>query len=222
MALGQHRCLAVETQQHRKGDLMSRSHLFAVLLLSALPAWAEPASQQSKDQLNWDIFQKLYPPRALAAHEQGAVGFTVTLDSKGVVTGCHVTHSSGHPLLDEETCKLITMNAQFNPDPNVSASQTRTHEGLIAWKLPAWATALQPPKPVVAAAAPEPLVCKKALRAGSLASFERTCLTPRQWATQSDDMKQPYADMQGTKGSSSSICVGSMGIDVGPGKARDC
>src|SRR3954452_6199236 len=201
--------------------MLRRSLLVVASMLAPLVAQAH-AADSTQDALNWEIFQKLYPPRALAAHEEGAVGFTVTLDSKGAVTGCHVTHSSGHPLLDEETCKLITMNAQFNPDPNVSASQTRTHEGLIAWKLPAWATALQPPKPVVAAAAPEPLVCKKALRAGSLASFERTCLTPRQWATQSDDMKQPYADMQGTKGSSSSICVGSMGIDVGPGKARDC
>jgi len=189
-------------------------HLFAMgIALISLPLSAEGQDQKAaQNALNWEIFQKLYPPRALAAREEGAVGFTVTLDSKGSVTDCQVTHSSGHPLLDEETCKIVTMNAQFNPDSNVSVSQTRTHQGLIAWKLPAWATPLQPPKPVASAAAPEKLVCKKVPRIGSLASFERTCLTPTDWAKQSDDQKQPFADFQGKKGSTSGVsCIGPSG-----------
>ena len=75
-----------------------------------------------------------------------------------------------------------------------------------------------PPKPVAPAAAPEQVVCKKVLRVGTLAAYERTCLTPSQWARQSDEMKQPYEDMQGRKGSSRIICIGGMGTD-GPGGA---
>jgi TonB family protein len=192
-------------------------------LLASSPALAQTSdSKAAQDKLNWDIFQKLYPPRAIAAHEEGAVGFTVTLDSKGQVTRCQVTHTSGHPQLDEETCKIITMNAVFTPDPNLGPSQTKKHEGLITWKLPGWATALEPPKPVTPAAAPEQIVCKKVLRAGTLAGFERTCMTPTQWAKQSDAMKQPYEDMQGKKGSSNGvICIGGAGT-TGPGGAPGC
>lgn len=170
-----------------------------------------PAPVRAQDALNWQIFEKLYPPRALAAHEEGAVGFTVTLDSKGDVTRCQVTHSSGHPLLDEETCKIITMNAVFKADSEIAPSQTRSHEGMIAWKLPQWASTIQPPKPVAAAAAPEQIVCKKNLRTGTLASYERTCMTPTEWAKQSDEMKQPYEEMQGRKGSSREPCFAPSG-----------
>src|SRR5919107_4230428 len=96
--------------------------IIATSLLVASPALAQaPAPEAAaRNASNWDIFQKLYPARALAAREEGAVGFTVTLDSKGEVTNCQVTHSSGHPLLDQETCKLVTLNAQFKPDPGLS------------------------------------------------------------------------------------------------------
>ena len=40
------------------------------------------------------MFQN-YPPRALAAGEQGTVFFVVKLDDKAHPTSCEVTHSSG-------------------------------------------------------------------------------------------------------------------------------
>lgn len=171
---------------------------FAAAVLIAQPVFAADESSQKAAQnaLNWQIFEKLYPKRALEAHEEGAVGFVVTLDNKGDVTRCQVTHTSGHPLLDQETCQIVTMNAQFNPDPSLSPSQTKTHEGLIAWKLPASATVLEPPKPVKAAAAPEQVVCKKTVRVGTLAAFERTCMTPTEWAKQTEQMKEPWKEMQ--------------------------
>ena len=172
----------------------------AALLAAAAPVSAQ--SQAAKNDSMWNVFLKLYPPRALAAHEEGAVGFVVTLDNRGAVTDCRVTHSSGHPLLDEETCKIVTMNAVFNADPGLSPSQSRSHEGMIAWKLPASNTVLAPPAPiVVSTAGPERVVCKKNLKMGTLSGYERICMTPREWAKQSDDMKDVYYDMQGKKGS---------------------
>src|SRR3954469_11068132 len=86
---------------------MLRQSIIAASLLVTAPALAEVSQQQAaQNASNWDIFLKLYPKRALDAREEGAVGFTVTLDSKGDVANCQVTHSSGHPLLDQETCKL--------------------------------------------------------------------------------------------------------------------
>jgi TonB family protein len=193
-----------------------RFFLLAAALLVAQPVFA--ADQGTDDQkaaqnaLNWDIFLKLYPKRALEAREEGAVGFIVTLDNKGEVTRCQVTHTSGHPLLDEETCQILTLHAQFNADPSLSPSQTKIHEGLIAWKLPASTIALEPPKPVPAAAAPEQKVCKKTVRVGTLAGFERTCIAASEWAKQSDQVKQTYEEIQG-KGYS--ICGGTSGATSG-------
>jgi TonB family protein len=175
----------------------------AALLLSAPPTSAQTAqSQAAANAANWDIFLKLYPKRALEAREEGAVGFVVTLDSRGDVTDCKVTHSSGHPLLDQETCKLVTMNAVFRPDPNLGPSQTKTHEGMIAWKLPDSTTPLTPPTAIAASSqAAEKVICKKSIATGTLASVERTCLTQREWNRQSDNAKEMWEDIQGKKGS---------------------
>lgn len=179
--------------------MAKRYSLIAAAILITQPVFA---AEQTADQkaaqtkLNWDIFAKLYPKRALDAREEGAVGFLVALDNKGEVTRCQVTHGSGHPLLDEETCQIVTLHAQFNPDPSLSPSQTKTYEGLIAWKLPASTTVLAPPKPVVAAAAPEQVVCKKTVRVGTLAGFERTCMTPSEWARYEVDMKRDWGKLQ--------------------------
>jgi TonB family protein len=181
-----------------------RSIIIAAGLIAAVPAFAQaPDPKAAQNSANWDVFLKLYPPRALAAKEEGAVGFAVTLDDKGLVTNCQVTHSSGHPLLDEETCKLVTMNAQFKPDAGLAPSQVKTHQGVIAWKLPDSTTRLSTPQAVSSSTAPEKVVCKKSIKTGTLASVERTCMTPREWARQADEMKQPWEDMQGKKGSTS-------------------
>ena len=173
----------------------------AALLAAAAPVSAQ--SQAAKNDSMWNVFLKLYPPRALKAREEGVVGFLVTLDSKGDVTNCQVTKSSGHPLLDEETCKLVTLNAVFKPDPNLSGSQTRTSEGVITWKLPNSTTQLAAPTAVGSNAVPEKVVCKKVVKTGTLSGYERTCMTPTEWAKQSDAMKADFEDIQGKKGSTS-------------------
>lgn len=179
-----------------------RSLIVAAAVIGSGPAIAQAGdSRTAQNAQNWSVFEQFYPQRALAAREEGAVGFTVTLDSKGLVTDCQVTHSSGYPLLDQETCNVITLHAQFKPDPGLSPSQRRTSEGMIAWKLPASATVLAPPKVISSADAPEKMICKKSIRTGTLAGVERTCMTQREWNRQSDESKQVWDEMQGRKGS---------------------
>lgn len=176
--------------------------IIAACVFITAPALAQTADQKAQNASNWDVFLKLYPARALVAREEGAVGFTVTLDNKGDVTGCQVTHSSGHPLLDAETCKLVTLNAVFKPDAGLSPSQTKTSQGVINWRLPdSKGRALPAPTAIASGAAPEKVVCKKALRTGTLADYERTCLTPTEWAKQSEQAKAEWEDLQGKKGS---------------------
>lgn len=183
--------------------------LRGLLVCGAVVAVSLPLSAQAADTAtaanadSWAVFQKLYPRRALAAREEGAVGFKVTIDKAGTVTGCQVTRSSGHPLLDQETCTLITLNAQFQPEPDLTGSQVRTRDGTIAWKLPASGTQLAAPKAIAAAEAPAKVICKRTVRTGTISGFERTCMTQREWTRQGDEMKQPWEDMQGSKGSTS-------------------
>ena len=174
--------------------------LIAATLLGAAPLAAHTAiANQAQNASNWDVFLKLYPRRALAAHEEGTVGFKVTIDKQGTVTGCQVTRTSGHALLDQETCTLITLNAEFQPEEGISGSQVRTREGTISWKLPSSTAQLAAPQAIASADAPEKVICKKTVRTGTIAGIERTCMTQREWTRQSDDAKEQWGEVQGKK-----------------------
>ena len=169
-------------------------------LMAAVPAFAQgPDASSVRNAMNWETLVKLYPPRALAAREQGMVGFVVTLDSKGQPTHCRVTRSSGFPLLDQETCQLITLHAVFKPANGISASQTSTHQGVVNWRLPtsSGSAALAAPKPVRVAEAPEKIVCKRVPRTGSNVGTERVCLSRNEWDRSTDESRKEWEDMRG-------------------------
>jgi len=81
------------------------------LLIQPTLVAAQSKAQRDRD-LHEIVFQN-YPPRALKAGEEGPVFFTVTLDKDASPMTCQVTHGSGYPLLDEETCDLIVQHAVF-------------------------------------------------------------------------------------------------------------
>jgi len=197
--------------------------LFSAVLLVAQPVLAagQSAKADRDRQLHEIVFQN-YPEHALAAGEEGPVFFTVTLDKDAHPVTCQVTHSSGFPDLDDETCKLIVQHAVFSAARDANGGVIRqTTEGVVNWTLPG-----HTPVPInmtataAVASKPEPQVCKKTLRAGTLSSFERTCMTPTEWAKQSDQVKQTYEDLQGKKGNSVCSTSGrSTGMDNGIGAA---
>ena len=161
-------------------------------------AQPKPSVDQSR---NWDAFVKLYPKRALAAGEQGLVAFKLTLDRAGHPTECVVTHSSGHASLDNETCDLLLLHAVFQPPKDSDGNRMSAFhtEGVINWRIPgkeAATTALK-----IASADPlEKKVCKRTVRTGTLAGFERVCMTVREWDRQRAASMDSVADMQGKKG----------------------
>jgi TonB family protein len=178
----------------------------ALIAQSALAAPDVSKEEQSR-QLHEMVF-KSYPPRALAAGEEGPVFFRVKLDKDGAPMSCEVTRSSGHPLLDDETCSLIVQHAVFSGTKDANGHLIpETAEGVVNWTLPGHTPATVNLAPTVAAAPAkaERQVCKRKLKAGSLADYERTCMTPSEWAKQAEVMKQVYADMQGSKGAS--VCA---------------
>ncbi len=178
---------------------------FALLAASALIAQpvmaADSPSKAERDrQLSEIVFQN-YPPRALAAGEEGPVFFTVTLDKTAQPISCQVTHGSGHPLLDEETCDLIVQHAVFNSARDINGRLVReTAEGVVNWTLPGHQPAPINLAPQKVSSLPDKQICKRSVKTGTLSSFERTCMTSTEWAKQADWQKQVWDDIQGRKG----------------------
>ena len=167
---------------------------------------ASASNKAIRNVRNWNVLHKLYPARALAAREEGMVGFTVRIDSSGTPTQCKITHSSGHPLLDLETCQLIMVHATFNRPAGASISQQRSYEGVVNWRLPTTTpTAVPtPPKAIAQSAAPEEMICKRVVKTGSNAAFERKCMTRSEWQRASNESKDPWDKIQGR----TTICEG--------------
>ena len=121
---------------------MKRSaFVFAVASMLGQPVLAaEPGAKAAQNRQISEIVFQNYPPRALAAGEQGPVFFVVTLDKDARATSCEVTHGSGHPLLDNETCELILLHAVFKSakDPQGNLIK-QTAEAVVNWTIPATA-----------------------------------------------------------------------------------
>jgi protein TonB len=168
------------------------------LLVSAAAVQAEtPAEKAAREAKNYDTLLQYYPKRALAAGEQGMVVFTIRLDKAGHPTNCEVTHSSGYRQLDDETCQLMLIHGVFKPVKDSEGNKTnQVAEGVVNWKIPGAAANTRAPVKVTASTAPEKMICKRELKMGTLADYERTCMTKRDWQRLSDQMKEPWEEIK--------------------------
>jgi hypothetical protein len=131
------------------------------------------------------------------------VYFLVTLDKDAQPTSCQVTHGSGHPLLDAETCDLIVQHATFRSARDENGRVTKsTHEGVVNWRIPGAAPVSVAPVALTPATAPEKQICKRTVRSGTIGGVERTCMTAREWARLSQESRDWWDEQQGRKGQS--------------------
>jgi TonB family protein len=190
---------------------MTRSVLLSALLIAAAtPALAAPSKESAardsaaRDSANREIILSEYPARALAAGEQGAVGFTVKLDRGGYASACEVTHSSGHPRLDQETCQLILSRAAFKGIKDGDGRKVSSvHRGVVNWKLPGAAPGPAPAASaatMAAAAKPEKKICRRRVKTGSLADYERLCATAADWDRMAERTRAEWGAVQGVLG----------------------
>ncbi|HET9639986.1 MAG TPA: energy transducer TonB [Allosphingosinicella sp.] len=99
------------------------------------PEAATPA--RAKANLASLFIDKDYPVAALAAREQGDVGFALDVGPDGRVAGCTVTRSSGSTALDGTTCELMSSRASFTPARDAAGAPVADHvRGKISWRLP--------------------------------------------------------------------------------------
>lgn len=152
--------------------------------------------QSKNDQF---IFSK-YPPRALAAGEQGTVRFRAEANEKGLVLSCEVTQTSGYRRLDRETCDLVVNHGTFKPTlDGAGRARSAVHDGVVNWRIPSAPETAAPIK-LVSGKEPDKLICKRSLKTGSLVAHSRLCLTARDWDRYADENQDAWGDLQGRKG----------------------
>jgi len=70
-----------------------------------------------------------YPRRALSDRLQGRVSVRFTVLTNGRIANCRVVASSGSPMLDATTCRLLTQRLRFRPAVNSAGVPIQTELG---------------------------------------------------------------------------------------------
>ena len=97
---------------------------------------APKAAVPKNDPAGW-VLTDDYPSRAIREEMEGATHFRVVIGSSGRVSACEVTRSSGHPVLDEATCKFVTRRARFEPATDRNGTKVvGSYSSSVLWRLP--------------------------------------------------------------------------------------
>lgn len=106
--------------------------------LLAYSVFAALTTAASAGQIRPLITPDDYPSEALSNHWQGNVVVDVTISPKGRVTACRIAKSSGHQVLDDATCKIVSQRARFKAATDQQGNPIETHLTLppIGWWLP--------------------------------------------------------------------------------------
>lgn len=78
-----------------------------------------------------------YPAAALREGMEGTTAVQMSISAEGDVTGCTVTATSGHPILDDLTCNLLSLRAKYAPakDRNGRAMASQD-DRRVHWRMP--------------------------------------------------------------------------------------
>ena len=101
------------------------------------PAFTPRPPVPANNQASW-ITNADYPSLALRREMEGDVAYELAVDARGRVSECRITASSGHRLLDSETCRLIERRARFTPaTDDKGQSAIGMWRGSVRWTIPA-------------------------------------------------------------------------------------
>ncbi|WP_277969861.1 energy transducer TonB [Sphingomonas echinoides] len=137
-----------------------RSYIAAAGVLLAQSAMAQDAVIPAQPLIPLDqwFHPDDYPAASIRGAEEGDVSALLAVDPHGMVTGCRVTHSSGHPLLDRATCAIAVHRGRFTPAKD---RQQRPIDGGyvisgVKWRMNGIGTPSGGPPIIAIAAAAEP------------------------------------------------------------------
>ena len=93
-----------------------------------------------------------YPASAIRAEQSGTVTAEWDVAEDGVPEGCRIASSSGSPVLDAATCRLITRRMTYDPARDAAGNPVRAADRMtVRWTLPE-----DPPPPPPPPAPPPP------------------------------------------------------------------
>jgi periplasmic protein TonB len=96
------------------------------------PVAASPRGNPGRWVTNSD-----YRPRWIREELTGSASFTLNIDAGGKVRGCTITRSTGHSVLDQATCDLVSSRARFDAARDGSGKPVAgSYSGSITWKIP--------------------------------------------------------------------------------------
>ena len=79
----------------------------------------------------------VYPAEALRQRMEGTTGFAIDVSIDGCVVACRVEESSGHPLLDEQTCPVLLERARFRQEVDAAGNPKQfVYRNKFVWRLP--------------------------------------------------------------------------------------
>lgn len=101
----------------------------------------EKSSQGQQERAKANLVQLFstddYPMEAIRNNQQGTVGYRLTVNRRGRVSDCAIVQSSGSKILDEQTCRILSNRARFQPARDVNGKRIGdTYSGRIRWELP--------------------------------------------------------------------------------------
>lgn len=79
-----------------------------------------------------------YPPSSIRNEEEGTVAVTWDINTEGRIENCRVTSSSGHPALDDATCRLLTRRGRYTAAKDENGNPIRSSASRrVRWEIPA-------------------------------------------------------------------------------------
>ena len=101
------------------------------------PPVMQPVRASPKGKMQDLMTTDDYPSSSLRNNEEGTVSYRLDVGADGRVVACTVTGSSGHPLLDETSCRLLQRRARFNAAKDTSGQPVGSvYNGKFTWKIP--------------------------------------------------------------------------------------
>jgi len=101
------------------------------------PAASNASGPKPRGNMGRWVTDADYKPRWLREGLSGQIKLDLTIGADGRVADCLIARSSGHAVLDEASCKLLTKRARFEPARDAQGKPARgTFSTTIRWKLP--------------------------------------------------------------------------------------
>ncbi|AGH50967.1 MULTISPECIES: energy transducer TonB [Sphingomonadales] len=107
-----------------------------LLTMSGAVALVAVEPKEVGDTLTW-VTTEDYPFEALRAGMEGMTAVQLRISAEGRPSGCAVTVSSGHKLLDDTTCNLLLLRGRFEPARDqMGQPVSSVYSRRVRWQLP--------------------------------------------------------------------------------------